>query len=193
MLSTEEKEKVRPQYFKTIEKRLGWKIAYDDLPELDNPIYDVSIFVTKNEIDEKTGEKKTLYGFFQTTYNSNVSYEAFFKASRNPQEGGITLIMDLIDSQIYPYELDDVIAQLLHLGYHIQDVYKVDAKGKLNLNLTPDNIHDMIHQFCTQNSPLLDPASALKPKKMKKRTHRNFMNAAIYGPGKKPVPEEYLN
>lgn len=193
MLSAEEKAKVRPKYFKMVRQTTGWKVAYDDLKELDNPIFDVSVFLTKDEVDEKTGEKNRLYGFFQTTYNSNVSYDAFYKASLNPAEGGLAKIADIIDSQIYPYGLDDVIAQLLHLGYHIQDVYKPDENGKNNLNLNPDMLHEMIHQFCTQNSPLLDPASAPRPNKLKLRNStptKKYWNVDRFGKnGPEKIPE----
>ena len=181
MLDKSEKEKIRPKYFRMIRQTTGWQIVYDDMKELDSPIFDISLFLTKTEIDEETKKKKQLYGFFQTTYNSDVSYDAYRKANMNPEDGGLKIIADKIDSQIYPYELEDVIAQLLHLGYKIRNVYKIDAKGKLNLNLNPDIIHDLIHQFCTQNSPLLDPSSAPKPMKMKRRTTKHFWNVEKFG------------
>lgn len=177
MLYDDEKKKYRPRYFKML-KTMGWHVTYDDLPEIDSPILDVSVFLTKTEKDEKTGKKVTKYGFFQTSYNSNVSYNAFAEAWSAPDEK-MAILVDHVHSQIYPFDLDDVVAQLLHLGHHIQDVYKVDKNGKLNLHLTPDIIHELIHQFCTQNSPLLDPTSAPRPHKIMQRKAVRYENPDI--------------
>jgi hypothetical protein len=180
MLDKEEKEKVRPQYFKML-RRIGWTVAFDANEDLDNPIMDISVFLTGFDVDEETKKKIPRYGFLEVTYNSPVSYDAYRKAWLSKSQDLMPKLIDEVHSLIYPYELDDVIAQLLHLGYHIQDVYTVQD-GKLALNLDEDKIKAMIHQFVTQNSPLLDPISALKPKKLKGRQfQKTFWNVEKFG------------
>jgi hypothetical protein len=175
MLYKEDKIKIRPRYFKML-KAIGWKVTYDDNKDMDNKLLDISVFLTKSYIDQETKKKTTKYGFFQTSYNSDVSYTAFDEAWKNSNDGSLKKLGDTIHARIYPFDLDDVVAQLLHLGYHIQDVYKVDSKGKLNIFLNPESIHKLIHQFCTQNSPLLDPATAPRPKKIGQRKPFTWIN-----------------
>ena len=185
MLDSDEKLKYRPHYFKIL-KRMGWIVVYDDNPDLDNTLYDISLMCTKKMKDKDTGKVKTYYGFFKATYNSAVSYDAFRKAWIRPEEGAINKMIDVIHSMIYPYELDDVIAQLLHLGYHIQNVYTVQ-NGKLALNLNSSQISSLITEFNTKGSPLLDPTSAARPKKVRsgKVSGKSYYNVLEFGQEKK--------
>jgi hypothetical protein len=164
-----EKEKMKKQYFKLL-KHLGWKVAYDADSDCENQLYDLLLFLTR------VGEnKRTEYGFLKEAYTSNLSLEAFHNAFANATTGEYAKFTDTLDSRIYPFDINDVIAQCLHLGLSIETFYHLNAKGRLALELDPDLINQLIDMFVMRNSPLVNLAEANKPKKLKKRS-KTYLN-----------------
>lgn len=180
MLDPDEKEKLRPYYFRTI-KRLGWTIVYDANKKLDDSLLDLKLMLTKQDKDEDTNEMKTYYGFLEVPYTSNCSYEKFGDQRLHPDDGKFAELVNELDSMIYPYDLDDVVCQLLHLGHSITEIYTVQ-NGKLALKLNPKIIKELISDFVRKGSPLLNNENLRKPHKIKGRKPvKTFYNVDIFG------------
>jgi hypothetical protein len=171
-----EKEKLRSYYFKLLKRTLGWDVAFDANKKLTSTILDISLFL------RRTKDGKQEYGFLQVPYNDKVSYERFEEIKRN-ENGSFKEFVDRLDSMIYPYDFDDVVAQLLHLGYHIQDVYTIDNTGKLNLKLDGKICKELIEEFTRKSSPLLNMREVRRPKSVKNRQPltKTFYNVEVFG------------
>lgn len=168
------KLRLKSQYVKAITQQMGWKIMYDADPELSDGFYDFQMILTKKENGVQ------LYGFFQIPNVQDISIYHFALARRNAESGEYAHFLDKVYGFIYPYDIDDVIAQCLHLGYHLEDVYQHNGK-KLNLVLDEDKALDLIKTFATKGSPLVNVAAAARPKKVKdKDITKTFFNPDHY-------------
>ena len=168
-----EREKVKKQYFKLL-KHIGWKVAYDLDPDNKNEMFDLILFLTKTNKDADRPADRINYGFLKEAYTSDLSFEKFQDAFRNAQTGEYAKFTDKLDSRIYPFDINDIIAQCLHMGYSIEEFYKVDDRKKLTLELDPDMIAKLTELFIMKHSPLTNLAAAQKPKTLKKRSKTYF-------------------
>ena len=179
MLDIDEKQVLRKYYIRTIE-RLGWKVAYDANKNFKSELLDVNMMLIRKK-KNKEGVMETSYGFLQVPYTSACSYEKFREQRLHPEDGEFAKLVNYLDSLIYPYDLDDVVCQLLHLGYHITDVYTIQ-NGALHLKLTPSIIKNMIDEFIRKGSPLINNELAHRPHRIKDRAPiKTFLNVDIFG------------
>ena len=177
-LKYEVKVKLKEQYLKAITQQLKWKIMYDADPYLQDPLYDIQLMLTKKENGIQ------LYGFLQVTSTHNASITGFNNARKRAATGEFAQFLDSLDSLIYPYDIDDVIAQCLHLGYHLEDVYQNNGK-KLNLVLDEDRIIALLKTFNSKGSPLTNNIAAARPKAVKSRS-KTYFNSAMFNPNNVP-------
>lgn len=178
MLDPDEKQKLRPYYFRML-KRLGWNVVYDNNKKLTNTLIDVSVMLQREKEDENH-KKHTEYGFLEVPYTSPCSYEKFGEQRLHPNNGEFAKLVNYVDSLIYPYDLDDVVCQLLHLGYSITQVYTVQ-NGKLALKLNRTMIEGLIADFVKKGSPLLNNEQLRRPHKIKERRPiKTFVNPDVF-------------
>ena len=191
MLYEDEKVKLRPYFFRML-RRLGWNVLYDGNKDFKDQLLDINLFLTK-KVKKDDGSYEQNYGFLQIAYTSKCSYENF-KETKNATNDEFAKFVNEVDSMIYPYDLDDVVCQLLHLGYHLKDVYTVQ-NGKLNLKLSKKIIQELCTEFVRKGSPLLDQSSLRRPKRLKGRAPvKTFYNIEVFGPnGKIPDGALYAN
>lgn len=178
MLDADEKEKLRPYYFKML-KLLGWNVAFDGNRKFQSNLLDAKLMLVKKD---KENPNNSLYSFIEVSYTASYSYEKFGEIRLKPENGELAKLSDEVDKLLYPYDLDDVICQLLHLGYSIKDFYVVQ-NGKLSLKLNSKMANDLIDEFCHKGSPLLEnPGLLLRPHKIKNRTAaKTFYNVDVFG------------
>lgn len=169
-LTKEAKYKLKPQYVRAITQHLKWKIMYDADEYIQDNMYDIQMILTKKENNIQ------LYGFLQVMSNHDASITGFKTAKAKAATGDYARFLDRLDSLIYPYDIDDVIAQCLHLGYHLEDVYQNNGK-KLNLVLDEDKAMALLKTFNSKGSPLTNNIAAARPKKVKSRSKTYFNNA----------------
>lgn len=177
-LKKEVKLRYKPMYLKVITQQLKWKVMFDADPNIQDNLYDIQMILTK-KIDGTQ-----VYGFVQITGNNEASITGYKEAKAKAASGEFAKFLDRLDSLIYPYDIDDVIAQCLHLGYHLEDVYQNNGK-KLNLVLDEDKAMTLIKTFSTKGSPLTNIAAATRPKKLKSRG-KTYFNSAMFNPNNVP-------
>ena len=169
-----EREKLKKQYIKLL-KHLGWTVAFDADEENYDSIFDLKLFLQKVNKDAEHPSDRINYGFLKEAYTSDLSLEEFDKAFKDAESGAYAKFMDKLDARIYPFDINDVIAQCLHLGLSIETFYHINSKGKLTLELDPDLIERLIDLFVNKHSPLVNLMEANKPKKLKKRA-KTYLN-----------------
>ena len=162
------KLRLKSKYIRAITQQMGWKVMYDGDPELADTFYDFQMMLTKKE------NNMQLYGFFQIPNVQDISIYNFAVAMRTADTGNYAHFLDKVYGFIYPYDIDDVIAQCLHLGYHLEDVYQNNGK-KLNLVLDEEKVMVLIKTFAEKGSPLVNAVAAARPKKIKDKT-KTFFN-----------------
>lgn len=173
-INQETREKIKPQYLK-IFRQIDWKVMYDADKNLENEMYDLQLMLTGTKKDDENSAPEQKFGFIQVTFNQNVSFENFILAKRRANEGELARFIDILDSLIYPYDKGDVIAQALHLGWKIDDIYKVQ-NGKLNFVFRAEQLKELISTFVLKGSPLVNYVQANRPKKIKARK-TNYINS----------------
>ena len=166
-ISQELREKIKPQYLK-IFRQIGWKVMYDADKNLESEIYDLQLMLTGFKKDDENSEAEQKFGFIQVTFNQNVSLERFSIAKKRATDGELAKFIDTLDSLIYPYDKGDVVAQGLHLGWKLDDIYKVQ-NGKLNFVFKANQLNELINTFVLKGSPLVNYMQANRPKKVKAR------------------------
>ena len=88
--------------------------------------------------------------------------------------------MEALDKTLYPYDINDIVATLLHKGYNVEEFYV--AKGdKIKLKLNKTMVKDLIDDITLKSSPLFDLSKAARPRAIQPRK-RTFIN---------PNPQEY--
>lgn len=149
-MTKEERIKIKNEYVDTI-RRLGYTVEYDCDKKCVDEMYDLRLFCTKTDTSRPILQVE--YFFFNIPYTSEYSLYQYnlYKTKRKSAFGEFA---QGIQNRMVPYSIDDVIAQLLHLGHHIEEVYTVQ-NGKLSLKLTGSIIKDLMEKFNTQGSPLL--------------------------------------
>lgn len=153
---------------------LGWKVAIDMDPECKDPVFDISMMLHRSDPTKKVCSKS--YGFLRIGFNDKTSLSKYEEArlSTESKDNKLPEYLDRLDRMIYPYDINDIVAYLLHSSHNIEEFYT--AKGdEVKLKLTPKIISELIDGFTKTGSPLIDPASAPRPKKVEARS-RSFIN-----------------
>lgn len=150
-MTAEERKKTKEAYIKLLKKIAGWEVAFDLDKDLSNNLYDLQLFLTKVEPEARVCSRK--YNFFQVTYNSEISLNAYMEAKLHAQDGELVKFEERVSRRLNPYDINDVVACLLHLGMNLEDIY-VAKDSRANLKLTPSIIASLMSEFTLKGSPL---------------------------------------
>ena len=144
---------------------------------------DLTKFVKDKMNSKKKGnitELETMLAFMKLGYNDKASFEKYEEARTSTNVSAFPEYLEALDKTLYPYDINDIVATLLHKGYNVEEFYV--AKGdKIKLKLNKTMVKDLIDDITLKSSPLFDLSKAARPRAIQPRK-RTFIN---------PNPQEY--
>lgn len=173
----------KERFIKSLRSKLGWKLSCDLDPEYKETMYDAIFMLNRPaEPDEIVSGKylKIKYAFMKLGYNDKASFEKYEEARTSKDVNAFPTYLETLDKSLYPYDINDIVATLLHKGYNVEEFY-VAQGDKIKLKLNKTMIKDLIDDITLKSSPLYDLSKAARPRMIQKR-QRTFIN---------PNPQEY--
>ena len=148
-------QETRNQYkdeFVKILKGLGYKIIYDLDKENQHNLYDIYMLVSTTDRDAPMTVRQR-YVPLVVTYSSDLGFMQLANFLKR-KEDGIAEYSDGLSKWLsVDYGIDDLIAVLLHEGYHLLDIYQY-INGKGRFKFTPSIVKKIVDQMSLKGSPL---------------------------------------
>lgn len=130
----------------------GYKVMYDMDPDSKNEMYDIYMLCSRVDKDATVCKKK--YVFLQIPYTSPLSLSELKNyLPHGKNEKDIQQFTMGVKNRMLEFTIDDVVAILLHEGYHLEDIYQF-VQGKPRLKLNRDIIEKLINDGNIKGSPL---------------------------------------
>lgn len=173
---------IKERFIKTLRSKLGWKVSVDLDPDYNDLMFDAIFMLSRPATAEEShGEYlKIKYAFMKLGYNDKASFEKYEEARTSTNVSAFPEYLEALDKTLYPYDINDIVATLLHKGYNVEEFYV--AKGdKIKLKLNKTMVKDLIDDITLKSSPLFDLSKAARPRAIQPRK-RTFIN---------PNPQEY--
>lgn len=127
---------IKKEYLQII-KNMEYKVTYDMDAEVDDPLYDLNLLVTRvrDPLDGFDDYTKKRYIPYCIGFTSALGFDNFRKVFHRKDRDGQAAFVKGIQNRMMEYSLDDVAAVLLSEGMHLPEFYKFkDGKGRLYLN-----------------------------------------------------------
>ena len=162
-MDKEERAKLKRKYIQMINGH-GYKIMHDLDPNMDNQMYDINMLCSRVDKDETICRKK--YVFLQIPYTSPLSfneYKTYLPGGKNEELLG--MFNTGLKNRMLEYTIDDIVAILLHDGYHLEEIYQF-VQGKPRLKLNPQIIERLVNDGNTKGSPLENKAMRMRAAQM---------------------------
>lgn len=136
-----ERNVLKKEYFQLM-KQLGYSVVYDLHTKKHDDMFDLELLCTHKVNDE------VLYCMYQIGKTNELRVEKYKEYRDNGKldefrQGFINWITHVT------FNVNDMIACLLHEGYHIEEIY-IDNK----IHLTPKIIKTVMDSLCRKGTPL---------------------------------------
>jgi hypothetical protein len=148
-----ERREVLKQKYLDIIMSFGFKVIYDLDKECNHELYDLYMLLMRKDKSRKPSQAKR-YAFLAITHQSPLSLDEFeMHLPGEKKESEFEQFKAGIRNRLLEYGIDDVIAILLHSGYHLMDVYEGNATLS-KVKFTPEMIQLLIEYGNAKGSPL---------------------------------------
>lgn len=137
----------------TLIKRLGYTVTFDLDKEVNDPMYDLQLLVTRVDQDSDNEFTRKKYITFMIPFTSILGLRNFRSMYVDGNRDSEVKFVQGVKNRMLEYTLDDVIAVLLSEGLHIQQIYQF-KQGKGRLYLNRDIISLICNSLNTKGSPL---------------------------------------
>ena len=149
---SERKELLKQKYMDIV-TGLGFKVVYDLDKACNHDLYDLYMLLLRKDANRPSYAAKR-YAFLAITHQSSLSLDEF--ETYLPGEKNANLYEQFkagIRNRLLEYTIDDIIAILLHCGYHLMEIYEGNEK-LAKIKFTPDMIQTLIEYGNVKGSPL---------------------------------------
>lgn len=149
---SERKELLKTKYLEIV-KSFGYKVIHDLDKNCEHDLYDLYMLLMRKDATRPAYGMKR-YAFLAITHQSSLSLDEFETYLPGEKNGNMFEQFKAgIRNRLLEYSIDDIIAILLHCGYHIMEIYEGNDK-LAKIKFTPEMIQTLIEYGNVKGSPL---------------------------------------